>query len=145
MKRGPKPVPQAVKVMRGTVQPCRQIAAVDNGFDMVVKGSPPIAPDDLSPEAQVVWMDNVSRAMSYGVNELDSSLFADFCNLTAVINKAWQANEVPPASYLEVKRKLAMQFGLGGPGERSRGGGKTDGAKVFGGNAFSRNGNRPRP
>jgi hypothetical protein len=141
MKPGPKPVPRAQKVARGTLQPCRDVA-VGGSVQMIVPGEPPIAPDYLAPEAQEVWIEEIGRVMVAGVGERDSSLFARYCSTEALARKAFLAGEPPPAAYLTELRRMAELLGIAGPRVRT-GGMKPDGASN--GNPFLRNGNRPRP
>lgn len=138
MKRGSKPVARQVKLARGTLQPCR-----DHAFEIVEQGDPPIAPDYLSPEAQIVWMEEVGRVMVSGVTERDSSLFARYCAVEALARKAFLAGEPPPAAYLTELRRYSELLGIAGPRVRATGA-KPDGPTIINGNPFARNGNRPR-
>lgn len=138
MKPGPKPVPRAQKVQRGTVQPCRDVKIV--GVDMIIPGEPPIAPDYLAPDAVEVWIEEVGRVMIAGVGERDSSLFARYCSTEALARKAFLSGEPPPAAYLTELRRMAELLGIAGP--RVRSGAKPDGAAN--GNPFLKNRNGPR-
>ena len=64
MKRGPKPQPPSVKVGRGTFQPVRDGVKTE----MVVAGDPPMMPEYLNPEAQLVWQEEIGRVMAAGVS-----------------------------------------------------------------------------
>lgn len=135
MKRGRKPEPPAVKAARGTLQPVRDADRVE----LVVADAPPQMPETgLTPEAEIVWQEEISRVMAAGNTELDSSLFADYCELTAMLRKAWREGVAPPAAYLTNARQMRELLGIGG--RKSRVGVKLDGpAKA---NPFARNGRR---
>jgi hypothetical protein len=75
-------------------------------------------PDGLTIEAQMIWSDEIGRVMAAGVAEADSSLFADYCELTALIRKAWKAEEAPPAAFLSEQRRRAEMLGIAGPKSR---------------------------
>lgn len=135
MKRGRKPEPPAVKALRGTFQPVRDADRVE----LVVADAPPCMPETgLTPEAEVVWQEEIGRVIAAGNTELDSSLFADYCELTAVIRKAWKEGIAPPAAYLTNVRQMRELLGIGG--RKSRVGVKPDGSAKA--NPFARNGRR---
>lgn len=136
MKRGPKPELPSVKEQRGTFRPGR------DGWrgEITTLSDPPAMPEYLTPEAQEVWLEEMGRVISSGVSELDSSLFARYCSLEALIRKAFRAGEPPPAAYLSEGRRMAELLGIAGP--RVRLTGKSDGANSQ--NPFARNGVRTR-
>lgn len=106
-------------------------------------GDPPMMPDYLTPEAQVVWQEEIGRVMSAGVSELDSSLFARYCALEALLRKAFSTPKAdpPPAAYLTAQRQAAELLGIAG--RKSRVGKVSDGGKASS-NPFARNGHRAR-
>lgn len=124
MKRGPKQELPATKVARGTF---RQ----DRDGDRAVIISPdtlPIEPDFLTGGGRLVWLDNIGRvAQTKQATELDSEIFAVWCNLQAVIRSTMADGGVPPAAYISESRKIAEQLGLFGA--RSRVGTKANEAK----------------
>lgn len=136
MKRGRKPEPPAVKAARGTFQPVRDAGRVE----LVVAGAPPQIPETgLTPEAELVWQEEISRVMAAGNTDLDSSLFADYCELTAMLRKAWREGVAPPAAYLTNARQMRELLGIGG--RKSRVGVKPEGGGAAS-NPFARNGRR---
>lgn len=138
MQRGRKADPPSDKAARGTLQPCRD----EGRTEIVVAGSPPVQPDYLPPEAIDVWQEEIGRVMATGVVEIDSSLFARYCSLEALIRKAFKAGvEAPPASYLTEARRMAELLGIAG--RKSRVGKVTDDpTKAV--NPFRRNGHGAR-
>lgn len=135
MKRGPKPQTAVEKARRGTLRPDR-----DDGkaVQLITAGDPPAMPDYLSPAAQEIWIEEISRVMANGIAELDSSFFAEFCSMTALIRAAFIVGQAPPAAYLVEQRRRAELLGIAGP--RTRQGLKYGGTQQD--NPFERNGKR---
>jgi hypothetical protein len=61
-------------------------------------------------------MDNVSRVS--GLNEVDSLLWAYYCNLAGAVATAWRCGQPPPNSYGVELRRLSELFGIAGPKSR---------------------------
>lgn len=121
MQRGRKPEPPGTKAARGTSQKVRDAGRTE----LVVPGSPPLMPDYLTAEAIDVWQEEIGRVMSAGTAEIDSSLFARYCSLEALVRQAFRAEgEPPPAAYLTVLRQYAELLGIAG--RKSRVGKVTD-------------------
>lgn len=138
MQRGRKAEAPSVKAARGTLRPFRDA----NKVEIIIPGSPPMMPDYLTPEAQDVWQEEIGRVMAAGVTEVDSSLFARYCSLEALLRKAFRAGgEPPPAAYLTTQRQQAELLGIAG--RKSRVGKVSDGASAQA-NPFARNGPRAR-
>lgn len=135
MKRGPKPQLPTTKVQRGTLRKDRDGAGP---VQMIMAGDPPMMPDYLAPAAQIIWMEEISRVMVASVSELDSSFFAEYCSMTALIRAAFIAGEAPPSAYLTEQRRRAESLGIAGP--RSRQGVKNGGTQSE--NPFARNGRK---
>lgn len=112
--RGRPPKPVAELVAAGTFRPHRHADRVD----IVGSSDPPVMPDGLPPEAQLVWQENLGRVMQAGVNELDSDLFATYCLLIAEIRAAASRGEAPPAATVSNQIRLANALRLGGPQSR---------------------------
>jgi len=111
MKPGRKAEPPATKGARGTLKPYRD----DGRTELLVPGSPPAQPDYLTAEAIDVWQEEIGRVMAAGVAEIDSSLFARYCSLEALVRQAFNAGgEPPPAAYLTVLRQYAELLGIAG-------------------------------
>jgi hypothetical protein len=133
MERGRKPDPLSDKLARGTVQPCRDAGKTE----ILVPGDPPVQPDYLTASAIDVWQEEIGRVMSSGNAEVDSSLFARYCSLEALIRKAFNAaEEPPPAAYLTEARRMGELLGIAG--RKSRVGKVGDDPTKSGGNPFKR-------
>lgn len=131
MKRGPKSSPPSVREGRGTFRLPRDRGTMEiSQFDDL-----PNAPDWLTEAGKAAWLDNIGRvSATRSATEVDSDLFATYCNLDGANALAWGAGEVPPAAYIMEFRRLSELFGLAGP--KSRDGQKSDGKPT--GNPFSR-------
>lgn len=111
MKRGAKPTPPSQKMLAGTYQPCRD----GNRFEVIAPDTLPMEPDFLTDSGRQVWLDNIGRvAQIKTLTELDSEIFANYCNLQGCIRDAFRAGAVPPAAFMSEARKMAEQFGLFG-------------------------------
>jgi phage terminase small subunit len=111
--------------------------------ELLVPGSPPAMPDYLKPEAIDVWQEEIGRVMAAGVVEIDSSLFARYCSLEALVRQAFNAgDEPPPMAALTVLRQYGELLGIAGRKSRV---GKVADDPTKTGNPFARNGSRPRP
>jgi len=135
MKRGPKPQTAVEKARRGTLRPDR---GGDGPVQLITAGDPPIVPSYLSPAAQDIWMEEISRVMLSGVSEVDSSLFATYCSTEALVRAAFIAGEPPPAAYLTELRRMRELLGIAGP--RVRQGAKNGVTQTE--NPFAKNGKR---
>lgn len=136
MKRGRKPDLPSVKEARGTLQKCRDA----NRVEVIEPDALPAQPDWLTTAGEEIWQDDIGRvAQGKLVNERDSTMFGNYCNLQGAIVLAWRAGEVPPAAHLVEARKMAEQFGIFSA--KSRMGNKGDGAAGTS-NPFAKNGKR---
>jgi hypothetical protein len=143
MQRGRKADPPSDKLARGTYQPVRDGLKTE----IIVPGNPPMMPDYLNAEAQIVWQEEIGRVMSAGITEIDSSLFARYCSLEALIRIAFSnslkpGGEPPPAAYLTTQRQMAELLGIAG--RKSRVGKVAPDGLQSQGNPFQRNGHRAR-
>ncbi len=137
MQRGRKPTPPSQKAARGTLQQCRDAGR----GEVTVAGSPPVQPDYLTPGAIDVWQEEIGRVMSAGVVEIDSSLFARYCSLEALIRRAFEGSVPPPAAYLTEARRMAELLGIAGRKSRV---GKVADDPIKNANPFARNGHGSR-
>lgn len=87
-------------------------------MEIVGANDPPVTPDYLSPEAQIVWQEEVARVMSVGVCELDSSIFGRYCSIEAVVRNVHANGQAAPAAYLTELRRMAELLGIAGPKSR---------------------------
>jgi phage terminase small subunit len=106
---------------------------------LITPGDPPIMPAYLSPRAQEIWMEEISRVMQAGVSELDSSMVGDYCSLYARVQEAFEAGGVPPAAHLTELRRTRELLGIAGPRSRQ---GLKDGPMQTSENPFTRNGRK---
>ncbi|SFK44296.1 hypothetical protein SAMN03159338_4263 [Sphingomonas sp. NFR04] len=138
MKRGPKAKAPAEKAAAGTLRPFRDAGKTE----VLVPGDPPAMPDYLTAGAIDVWQEELGRVMAAGIAEIDSSLFARYCSLEALVREAFaEAGEPPPAAYLTVLRQYAELLGIAGRKSRV---GKVGDDPIKNRNVFARNGARAR-
>lgn len=131
MKRGNKPKTPEYKAEAGTLKKSRDGGKVT----ITAAGTAPVQPDFLTDAGCDVWERDAGRALSArAVDEMDSTMFAAYCNLQGEIETAWRLGRQPAAVRLQEARKMAEQFGLFGVRSRIVDGG----AKKS--NAFSGNG-----
>ena len=118
MQRGPKKSSIEDKKVRGTYRPFR-----DNPTILLPSANThPMMPTYLAPAAQAVWLEEIMRVMDAGTSELDSSLFARYCSLEAIVRENFANDIEPKATYLVELRKLSELLGIGGaPSRRQRG------------------------
>ena len=135
MKPGRKAEPVGTKLTRGTFQPCRD----GNKTEIIVPGDPPLMPDYLTAEAEIVWEETLGRVMGVGVAEPDSALLARYCSIEALSRKTLQGGDSIPASVMTALRQMEELLGIAGPKSRV---GREANAKSS--NPFSANGNRSR-
>jgi phage terminase small subunit len=114
MQRGRKAVSPELKKARGTFQPCRDRDEVAVSERM----RHPVMPDYLTLEAQAVWAEEYERAVTAHVTELDSSLFARYCALEAVVRALLKKSELPTGNLLTELRRMQECLGLAGPSSR---------------------------
>ncbi|QDC39249.1 hypothetical protein FIL70_17050 [Sphingobium fuliginis ATCC 27551] len=100
----------------GSYRPCRD----DPNIIIPARAAPPVMPDYLSAEAQAVWHEEVERVTQSGTSDLDSSLFADYCCLAALVRAAFKAGEVPKGNQLVELRKQRELLGIGGAPSRAQ-------------------------
>lgn len=129
--------PRALKVVSGTVQPCRDDAAI---VDLPVISSVPPAPDWL-PNAHAVKEWNRLAPVLVANKILTEGSLSPLGNLCALHGKMvqlWAAGEAPVASMVAQYRNLINDFGLT-PVAQGKVKAMPDKPE---GNAFSRNGRR---
>ena len=114
MKRGPKPKPVAELEAQGTFRPARHAGRVD----LVVSGDPPIMPDYLPPDAQLIWQDVLPRVMQARVVELDSEVLARYCVECAFYRRAVVGGMSVPAADKSELSRMEARLRIGGPDSR---------------------------
>lgn len=113
MQRGPLAGPPSQKLARGTFKPSRD----GDLAEIVTTSDPPMMPD-LTPEAEIVWQQQLPRVMATGVVELDSEFFSIYCHLIAAIRKVHAVGDAAPASHYTEARRLSELLGIAGPKSR---------------------------
>jgi phage terminase small subunit len=134
MQRGPKRQLPSEKRARGTFQPVRDA----NTIEIIEPNAMPQMPDWLSAEAQEIWLEDLGRVTANRlVTEKDTTAFANYCALQALIVQCFRKGEAPAITALAEVRKLQELFGIGGAKSRLQ-------VKSAGGsgNPFKRNGSR---
>lgn len=144
MKRGPKPKPPEELKATGHYRPSRH----GDRVSLVVPGSPPLMPDYLPAEAQLIWQDVLPRAMAAGVVELDSQLLARYCTEVHFYWLEVRKNMTVPAA--DKAQLMRMEERLGLAGRTSRVGlqappasGQTVDGQVVSTNPYANRGSRP--
>jgi len=116
MQRGPKKKSIEEKKAVGSYRPCRD----DPTIILSMNVAPPLMPDYLTAEAQAIWHEEIERVTQSGTSDLDSSLFADYCCLAAMVRSAFKAGEVPKGNQLVELRKQRELLGIGGAPSRAQ-------------------------
>ena len=122
MQRGPKPQLPALKLEKGTYQPCRD----GNRVELVAPDELPRKPDWLTAGGEEVWIDDVGRAAQVKLaSEADTTMFANYCNLQGCIIMAWRAvasgdpeASPPPIAAINQVTKMQEYFGIAGAKSR---------------------------
>ena len=114
MQRGPKKKSIEEKKAVGSYRPCRD----DPTILIPTVSEPPVMPDYLSDAAKAIWFEELERVTQSGTSVLDSSMFADYCCLAAIVRAAFKAGEVPKGNQLVELRKQRELLGIGGAPSR---------------------------
>lgn len=150
MQPGRKKAPRAVKAARGTLQPCRDGAAVKAPLAMAAPTLRLVPPHELPIEVADVWAEYHDAAVANGARQCDAETYAEWCAMASVLRRARNAastdeagNETTiampaPASYVAQFRMLGELLGLAGPGSRLARAPTTERPA----NPFARNGRR---
>lgn len=118
MQAGRKPLPNSVKKARGTFQPAR------SNEEIPVPNTAPTMPAYLTAEAKKVWVEELPRVMECKVTDVDSSLFARYCAVEALVRDLLRNGDVPQGNLLTELRRMGECLGLTGPSSRIARGGK---------------------
>ncbi len=81
-------------------------------------------PDYLSDAARAVWFEELDRVTQSGTSDLDSSLFADYCCLAAIVRETFRTGGEPKGNQLVELRKQRELLGIGGAPSRAQRGTK---------------------
>lgn len=130
-------------IATGNFRPGKHGARVE----LVVPGAPPVMPDYLPAEAQILWQDILPRAMQAGVVELDSELLARYCVELHFYRLAVAGGSTVPAADKAELRRMEELLGLGGRtsrvGVRAPAGLQTLDGQVVPQNPYANRGKRP--
>ncbi len=115
MQRGPKRQLPSEKRARGTFQPVRDAATIE----IIEADALPQMPDWLSPAAQEIWLEDLGRVTAHHlVTEKDTTAFANYCALQALIVECFKRGEAPAITAMAEVRKLQELFGISGAKSR---------------------------
>lgn len=114
MQRGPKKKSIEEKKAVGSYRPCRD----DPNILIPMNSEPPVMPDYLSDTAKAVWFEELDRVTQSGTSVLDSSLFADYCCLAAIVRETFRSGSEPKGNQLVELRKQRELLGIGGAPSR---------------------------
>ena len=111
MKTGRRIANPAAKQLAGTYRNDRHGSIVH-----LLSPSPdaPVRPAYLSPEAAVVWDEELRRVVASGATEADSSLFARYCECEASFRRCITLGDLPKAALLTELRRMCELLGIGG-------------------------------
>lgn len=116
MQRGPKKKSIEEKKAVGSYRPCRD----DPNIVIPINSEPPQMPDYLSDAAKAVWSEELNRVIQSGTSTLDSSLFADYCCLAAIVRETFRSGGEPKGNQLVELRKQRELLGIGGAPSRAQ-------------------------
>lgn len=110
MQRGPKLKNPAAKRLAGTYK-----ESVD-GKTVALAAVPnrPVQPSYLTPEARLVWDEEIHRVSGCGATEADSSIFARYCEMEASFRVAIMAGSLPTTALMTELRRAAELLGIAG-------------------------------
>jgi len=130
--------PRQLKILSGTLQPCRDRAA---GIEVTPLTDRPDPPDWLPNEHAVKeWNRLVPILLSNKLlAEADITALGHMCALHGKLVQLWSAGETPTASLLSTLRGMQADFGLS-PHSRAK---VPPAADNPSGNRFASNGRRP--
>jgi len=130
--------PRSLKILSGTLQPCRDRAA---GIEVTPLTDRPDPPDWLPNEHAVKeWNRLVPILLSNKLlAEADITALGHMCALHGKLVQLWSAGETPTASLLSTLRGMQADFGLS-PHSRAKVPPAADNPSV---NRFASNGRRP--
>jgi hypothetical protein len=134
MRRGPKITPDAVKVLKGTFQPCR---ARGRAFDPLPADGL-IVPKWLKGQALRIWKEKTAVYDKRGQSVVgcEGSL-AQYCAVESELIARWKKGQDVPVALINAHRIYANEF-YDTPASQQAGGKKTGGE-----NRFTRNGQPP--
>lgn len=114
MRRGTKRLSAQEKQTKGTYRPSR-----DAAIHVITNNSVPICPTYLTPEAQAVWHEELDRVVAGGICGLDTSFYASYCALEAIVRDLHKNAQLPQAATLTELRRRAEMLGIAGPSSRA--------------------------
>lgn len=108
---GPSKMPRHLKLLRGTLQPCRDAPGGVSLPTFAVAPEPPAWLADVTAAAEFARLSRLMTANAL-LSEGNVTLLAHFSMLHARICAAWAAGTTPTAATLMAFRRLASDLGL---------------------------------
>lgn len=108
---GPRKTPRHLKLLRGTLQPCRDVASATPTLPAIDTAIPPAWMTDITAVTEFRRLAaalTVNRLLTAG----NTALLAHLVMIHARITAAWTAGETPTAALLTVYRRLSSDLGL---------------------------------
>lgn len=133
MKRGAKPLPDAMKIVKGTFQPCRSTEPVVQPLN-----GPVTPPEWVQGKALELWNEKVRIYERRGQSVVGcESALAQYCQVEADLIDRWQRGKDVPVALINSHRIYANEF-YDTPASQH-----AAGAKKAGENRFAANGRPP--
>lgn len=108
---GPSKTPRHLKLLKGTLQPCRDVAPSTPALPAIDAASPPSWLQDVTAIAEFKRLAAVLTANKL-LTSGNTALLAHLAMLHARITSSWTTGETPSAALLAVFRRLAGDLGL---------------------------------
>jgi hypothetical protein len=109
---GPKRSPRNLRLLRGTLQPCRDASPSTPSLPPL--NTAPTAPAWMGDAVAIAEFDRLATILA--VNDLMTvgriDALADYSMLSARTQALWQSGETPSAALLAIRRKLASDLNL---------------------------------
>lgn len=116
---GPSKIPRHLKLLRGTLQPCRDTLPAGPGLPAIEgETRPPAWMQDVSAVAEFRRLSSALVANKM-LTQGNVVLLAHLCMLHARLQEAWVSDSTPTAALLTVYRRLSGDLGLTGMAAQS--------------------------
>lgn len=112
MRRGAKLGNPTTRQLAGTFRKDRHADIVS--IAPAVPSNAPTQPAYLTPEAKLVWQEEVQRVTGCGATDADSSMFARYCQMEAAFRVLIAAGELPKAALVTELRRTGELLGIAG-------------------------------
>jgi hypothetical protein len=102
-------VPDEIKALRGTKQPCRAVVSLFGPPGPDPEDIPP--PDGMSPEAAEAWRWKVEHYRRRGQTVAPFvAALRHYAELEVMLNSVWASGGCPPAAAINAYRLLCAEF-----------------------------------